>query len=298
MKIGAVFPQNSLTGDRGAVRAFGQAVDDLGYQHVRVADHVLGADPAGHPGWDRPYDVDSVLHEPFVLFGYLAALTGLELLSSVVILPQRQTALVAKQAAEVDFLTGGRFRLGVGVGWNAVEFEALGLSFGNRGRRFGEQIGLLRRYWTERSVTHRGEYETVTAAGINPLPVQRPIPLWFGAQSAAALRRAGRLGDGWLPQLPPGPELEAAKAIVDGAAVEAGRDPATIGLEGGILWTGSPEAVAESMPAWQAAGATHVAVNTARFGLTTADEHIAALSRVADHLGLKRAVPLHPLESI
>ncbi|GAA2643068.1 LLM class F420-dependent oxidoreductase [Paractinoplanes durhamensis] len=287
-RIGVVFPQNALADDVGAVRAFGQAADDLGYHHVRVADHVVGADPAAHPGWSRPYDVDTRIREPFVLFGFLAGVTSLELVSSVIILAQRQTALVAKQAAEVDLLTGGRFRLGIGVGWNEVEFEALGLDFANRGRRYDEQIGLLRRYWTERSITHRGEFESVTGAGIVPLPVQRPIPLWFGAQSPPAYRRAGRLGDGWFPQVQPGPELDAAKQIVDRAAVDAGRDPATLGLEGGILWDGSPDAVAASAKEWQAAGATHVAVNTARSGLSAVDEHIDALTRSADALALKR----------
>jgi len=281
MQIGVVFPQNALSTDPGAVRAFGQGVEELGYRHVRIADHVLGADPAAHPGWDRPYDVDTHIREPFVLLGFLAAITSLELVTSVIVLPQRQTALVAKQAAEVDLLTGGRFRLGIGVGWNAVEFEALGLDFGDRGKRYEEQIGLLRRYWTERSVTHQGQYETVTGAGIAPHPVQKPIPLWFGGQSAPAYRRAGRLGDGWFPQVQPGPELEAARRVVDRAAVAAGRDPASLGLEGGIGWTGSVEAVTEAAHAWQAAGATHVAINTAHSGLTTVDGHLDALGRAA-----------------
>jgi probable F420-dependent oxidoreductase len=286
MRIGVVFPQNALSTDPGAVRAFGQGVEELGYRHVRIADHVLGADPAVHPGWNRPYDVDTDIREPFVLLGFLAAITSLELVTSVIVLPQRQTALVAKQAAEVDLLTGGRFRLGIGVGWNAVEFEALGLDFGDRGKRYEEQIALLRRYWTERSVTHRGEYETVTGAGIAPHPVQQPIPLWFGGQSAPAYRRAGRLGDGWFPQVQPGPDLEAARRVVDRAAVAAGRDPASLGLEGGIGWTGSPEAVIEAAQAWRAAGATHVAINTARSGLTTVDGHLDALGRTAAALEL------------
>jgi probable F420-dependent oxidoreductase len=287
IKVGVVFPQNALADDPGEIRAFGQAVDELGYAHVRIADHVVGADPAAYPGWDRPYDVDTVIHEPFVVFGYLAALTSLELVTSVIILPQRQTALVAKQAAELDWLTGGRFRLGVGVGWNPVEFEALGLPFDNRGRRYDEQITLLRRYWTERSVTHRGDHETVTGAGINPLPVQRPIPLWIGASSPVGYRRAGRVADGWFPQVQPGPELDAAKEIVDRAAVAAGRDPAELGVEGGVLWSGSAEEAAESVRAWEAAGATHVAINTARSGLNTAAEHIDALTRVAKVLRLQ-----------
>jgi probable F420-dependent oxidoreductase len=287
MRIGVVFPQSGLGGDPGAVRAFGQAAEELGYQHIRVADHVLGADRDAYPGWSRPYDVDTTFHEPFVLFGYLAAITSLELVTSVIILPQRQTALVAKQAAEVDVLTGGRFRLGVGVGWNAVEYEALGLEFGNRGRRYDEQIGLLRRYWTERSVTHHGEYETVTGAGISPRPVQQPIPLWFGAQSAPAYRRVGRLGDGWFPQVQPGPELDAARHIVDRAATEAGRDPATLGLEGGTSWTGSAEAIAASAQQWRAAGATHLAVNSTRSNLSTVDEYLDAIAQAAKALELE-----------
>jgi probable F420-dependent oxidoreductase len=241
-----------------------------------------------YPGWSRPYDVDTTFHEPFVLFGFLAAITSLELVTGVIILPQRQTALVAKQAAEVDLLTEGKFRLGVGVGWNTVEYEALGLEFGNRGRRYDEQIGLLRRYWTERAVTHRGEYETVTGAGIAPRPVQQPIPLWFGAQSAPAYRRAGRLGDGWFPQVAPGPELDAARQIVEGAAVAAGRDPATLGMEGRVSWTGSADALTTEVEAWRAAGATHLSINTMRAGLSSVDDHIEVLTRSATALGLKR----------
>jgi probable F420-dependent oxidoreductase len=286
VRIGVVFPQTELGGDPGAVRAYGQAAQELGYRHLLAYDHVLGADPAVYPGWSGPYDVDTTFHEPFVLFGYLAAITSLELVTGVIILPQRQTALVAKQAAEVDLLTEGRFRLGVGVGWNTVEYEALGMEFGNRGRRYDEQIGLLRRYWTERSVTHKGEYETVTGAGLAPRPVRQPIPLWFGAQSAPAYRRAGRLGEGWFPQVQPGPELDAARRTVARAATEAGRDPASLGMEGRISWAGSAEAVAAAARAWREAGATHVAINTMRAGLTTVDDHIGALTRSAAALGL------------
>lgn len=290
LRIGVIFPQTTLGADRGAVRAYAQATEELGYTHLRAADHVLGADRAAHPGWTRAYDVDSTFHEPFVLFGHLAAITSLELATAVIILPQRQTALVAKQAAEVDLLTGGRFRLGIGVGWNHVEFEALGQDFDNRGRRYDEQITLLRRYWTERSITHHGEFETVTGAGIAPHPVQRPIPLWFGAGSAPAYRRIGRLGDGWFPQLAPGSaELEAAQRVISRAAVEAGRDPAAIGLEAGVPWTGSADELAEKAQAWRDSGATHLAVNTTQPGITTVDQHIDALTRAAAALDLKPA---------
>src|SRR5262249_54010957 len=143
---------------------------------------------------------------------------------------------VAKQAAEVDLLTNGRFRLGIGIGWNAVEYEALGKDFSNRGIRSEEQVSLLRRLWTERTVTHRGPHETVTGAGLAPLPVQRPIPIWFGAASARAIRRAGRLADGWFPMMVPGPKLDEAKAVIEQAAIDAGRDPATIGMQGQATW--------------------------------------------------------------
>src|SRR5580692_12661832 len=173
MRIGVVFPQTELGGDAGVVRAYAQRAEELGFTHVLAYDHVVGADPAVHTGWDGPYDIDTQFHEPFVMFGFLAACTSLELVTGITILPQRPTALVAKQAAEVDLLTGGRFRLGVGLGWNAVEYEALGEDFSNRGTRIGHQVDLLRRLWTERTVTHAGTYERVTGAGLAPLPVQR-----------------------------------------------------------------------------------------------------------------------------
>ncbi|GAA5180763.1 hypothetical protein GCM10023322_13800 [Rugosimonospora acidiphila] len=282
MRVGVVFPQTEIGSDPGAIRAYVAAAEDLGYRHLMAYDHVVGADPAAHPGWSGVYDVDTTFHEPMVLYGYLAAISSLDLITGVIILPQRQTALVAKQAAQVDLLTGGRLRLGVGIGWNAVEYEALGQDFSQRGRRLAEQVGLLRRLWTERSVTFTGRYDTVTGAGIAPLPVQRPIPIWFGAQSPAAYRRVGRLADGWLPQVQPGPELDEARQIIERAATEAGRDPAALGMEGRIHYGhGGAEAVARAAAQWRDAGATHVAVNTMKAGLRTVDEHIAALTEVA-----------------
>jgi probable F420-dependent oxidoreductase len=288
MRIGAIFPQTEIGADPGAIRAYGQTVEGLGYRHVLAYDHVLGADPAVHTGWNGPYDVETTFREPMVLFGYLAALTRLELVTGVLILPQRQTALVAKQAAEVDLLTEGRFRLGVGVGWNAVEYAALGRGFGDRGRREEEQITLLRRLWTEGTVSFHGDEVAVVGAGIRPLPVQRPIPVWVGGSSPAAYRRAGRLGDGWLPQLPPGPDFEQARAIVHEAAVAAGRDPAGIGCEGRVYWTGDLAAAVDTVAAWQQTGATHVSITTMRAGLSTVDDHLAVLSRLAEELGLAR----------
>jgi probable F420-dependent oxidoreductase len=286
MQIGVVFPQTEIGPDAGAVRAYGTGAEQLGFRHLLAYDHVLGADPAVHQGWTGPYDVRTTFHEPLVLFGYLAAITRLELVTGIIILPQRQTALVAKQAAEVDLLTDGRFRLGVGLGWNRVEYEALGQDFSRRGRRADEQVELLRRLWTEESVTFAGTDDRVTGAGLAPLPVQRPIPVWFGAQSPAAYRRAGRLGDGWFPQVRPGPELDAARAIVEEAATGAGRDPAAIGMEGRVSWTGDPEELRAQAQAWREAGASHLSVNTMRAGLATVEEHLTVLELAAAALGL------------
>ncbi|MFG1699914.1 LLM class F420-dependent oxidoreductase [Nonomuraea sp. NPDC049309] len=288
MRIGVVFPQIELGGDVGALRAYGQGVEELGYAHVMAFDHVLGADPDVHKGWDGPYDVHTTFHEPLVMFGYLAAITRLELVTSIIILPQRQTALVAKQAAEVDLLTEGRFRLGVGLGWNRVEYEALGQDFSTRGRRAEEQIALMRRLWTEQTVTFEGEFDRVTGAGLAPLPVQRPIPVWIGAQSPAAYRRAGRLADGWFPQMSPGPRLDEAKAVVEEAAAQAGRDPAALGMEGRLPWRGDADEVAELARRWRESGATHIAIDTMRAGLATVDDHLAALATAAEALGLRR----------
>jgi probable F420-dependent oxidoreductase len=287
MQIGVVFPQTEIGGDAGAVRAYGQRVEQLGYTHLVAYDHVVGADPAVHSGWNGPYDVSSTFHEPLVMFGYLAALTSLELVTGIIILPQRQTALVAKQAAEVDLLTGGRFRFGVGLGWNAVEYDALGKNFSDRGRRVENQVELLRRLWTEPSVTYEANGERVTGAGLAPRPVQRPIPVWFGAASPRAYERAGRLGDGWFPLVPPGPKLDEARTLVEAAAVAAGRDPGTLGFEGRVSW--GPQGVAaivDHADRWRKIGATHLAVNTMGAGLGSVDAHLETLASCAEALGV------------
>jgi probable F420-dependent oxidoreductase len=251
---------------------------------------VLGADPAVHRGWSGPYDLDSTFHEPFVLFGFLAGFTSLEFVTGIVILPQRQTALVAKQAAALDVLSDGRLRIGVGLGWNEVEYEALGKSFSDRGKRIEEQVELLRRLWTERSVTFHGTYERVTGAGLSPLPRQRPIPLWFGAQSLPAYRRAGRLADGWLPQVPPGPKLDEARAVVEEAARQAGRDPSAIGMEGRVSWGDKTvEKLVEQAGRWRDAGASHLSVNTMGSGLDSVGAHLRVLGEIA--AGLELAAP-------
>jgi probable F420-dependent oxidoreductase len=285
VKIGVVFPQTEIGPDRGAVRAYGQQVEDLGFTHILAYDHVVGADPAVHQPWTGPYDIDTTFHEPLVMFGYLAALTALELVTGIIILPQRQTALAAKQAAEVDLLTNGNFRFGIGLGWNAVEYEALGKNFRDRGRRLAEQVTLLRRLWTERSVTFAGQYETVTAAGLAPMPVQRPIPIWFGGQSRPAYIRIGELADGWFPQVPPDARLDEARATVNQAALAAGRDPAQIGMEGRVSWTeAGADKLVDHVGRWRAAGATHLSINTMNVGLGGVDGHLAALAQAAEAL--------------
>ncbi len=232
MQIGVVFPQTEVGAAVADVRRYATQVEAFGFTHLLAYDHVLGADPEAHAPWRGPYDVTTTFHEPFVLFGYLAACTRLELVTGVIILPQRQTALVAKQAAEIDLLTEGRFRLGVGLGWNAVEYEALGASFGDRGRRLSEQVPLLRRLLSEAVVTHVGTFDRITAAGLAPLPHQRPIPIWIGGESPPAYRRIGRLADGWIPEVPPGPELDDAMAIIAEAAIDAAAGPDHAGHAG------------------------------------------------------------------
>jgi probable F420-dependent oxidoreductase len=286
VRIGVVFPQTEIGADPAVVRAYAAAVEELGYSHILAYDHVLGADPAGYPGWSGPYDVDTAFLEPFVLFGYLAAVTSLELVTGIIILPQRQTALVAKQASVVDVLCEGRLRLGVGLGWNPVEYAALGKDFGDRGRRITEQVELLRLLWTQHSVTFGGRYEQVTAAGLAPMPVQRPIPVWFGGSTPASLRRAGRLADGWFPQVVPGPRLDEHAGWVREGAQAAGRDPGSIGMEGRVGLNRGVEVTADHVQRWRAAGATHLGVNTMGMGAVGIDAHIAALAELAREIGL------------
>lgn len=295
MDVGVVFPQTDIGSDVGAIRAYAETAEELGYGHVMIYDHVVGADRAVHTEWEGPYDITDAFHEPFVLYGFLAGVCSLELMTGIVVLPPRQTVLVAKQAAELDVLTRGRLRLGVGLGWNKLEYEALGFDYAARGRRIVEQIGLMRRLWTEHEVTFRGEFDRVTGAGLNPLPLQRPIPLWYGGESPVAYRRAGRIADGWIPDnMLPGRALDEAKALVDDGAREAGRDPASLGMQGRVKWgkdgaNFSLERMIELVDAWRTSGATHVAINTMYADLGSLDEHMAVLADVADALELRTA---------
>jgi probable F420-dependent oxidoreductase len=281
MKFGVIFPQTEIGADPSGVRDFAQAVESLGYDHIIPYDHVVGANPASRPGWNAPYTHKDMFHEPFVLFGYLAAVTKkIGLASGVVILPQRQTVLVAKQAAAVDVLSGGRLRLGVGIGWNPVEYEALGEDFKNRGARSEEQIEVLRALWTQELVTFKGRWHTITDAGINPLPVQRPIPIWLGGGAEPVLRRVGRLGDGWFPLADPGDKVRSMIERIRSYAKEAGRDPSAIGIEGRVsVADGSREKWLRAISQWQELGATHVSVNTMKAGFSTPSAHIDAIRR-------------------
>jgi probable F420-dependent oxidoreductase len=281
MRIGVVFPQTEIGSDPAVIKDYAQTAEGLGYTHILAYDHVIGANLASRPGWQPPYSHLDGFHEPMVLFSYLAGLTkAIELTTGIIILPQRQTVLVAKQAAAVDVLSGGRLRLGIGIGWNPVEYEALGQDFKNRGQRSEEQVELLRQLWTRELVTFKGRWHTVTDAGINPLPVQRPIPIWFGGTDDRALRRLARLGDGWFPLMNPDDKCRTAIEKVRSYAREAGRDPEKIGIEGRISHgSGSEEAWRAELQAWKSLGATHASVNTMKANLPSPAAHIEAIRR-------------------
>ena len=281
MRMGVVFPQTEIGTDPAAIRDFAQAAEELGYQHILAYDHVIGANPASRPGWRPPYTYRDPFHEPFVLFGYHAGLTKkLELVTGVIILPQRQTVLVAKQAAALDVLSGGRLRLGVGIGWNPVEYEALGADFSNRGRRSEEQIEVLRKLWTGTTVTFDGRWHKITDAGINPLPIQRPIPIWFGGSDERALGRLAKLGDGWFPLMGPDEKCRQMIEKIRSLAKDAGRNPDAIGVEGRVSFgTGLPEAWLKELQTWQSLGVTHVSLNTMKAGLNSPSDHIEAMRR-------------------
>ena len=284
MRIGVVFPQTEIGRDPAVIRDYAQAVEAMGYTHILAFDSVVGANPDRPGGWDSPFTYRHAFHEPLVLFGFCAAVTRtIELVTGVLILPQRQTALVAKQAAEVDVLSGGRLRLGIGVGWNPVEFEALGEDITNRGKRVEEQLEVMRLLWTRELVTYAGRWHRVPDAGIKPRPVQQPIPVWMGGESDPVLRRAARLADGWitLQTFRPGPAAQQTVDRLHGLVRDAGRDPAGFGIEGRVaLAQVPPEQRAKEMAAWRAMrGITHLCVNTMGLGLPSPEEHVRALER-------------------
>jgi probable F420-dependent oxidoreductase len=284
VRFGAVLSQSELGPELATLRDFAQAVRDLGFEFLVTSDHVVGADPADHPELDRVFSIDTVLREPLMLGAFLAGVApGLGYLTSVVILPQRQTVLVAKQAADLDVLSGGRLRLGVGIGWNPIEFVALGMPFTNRARRFEEQIELMRRLWTNRLVNFDGAFHAVPTAGINPRPMQQPIPIWIGAGSEGAVKRATRIADGYLPLRPLEGGWQATMDRVHAWLAEAGRDPATFGLEGRLdASRGTPDDWRQTVDMWRRFGASHLSVTTS--GVGEADAHIARLRQVREVL--------------
>lgn len=281
MRFGVVFPQTEIGNDPAAIRDLAQAAEELGYQHILAYDHVIGANPASRPGWRAPYTHRDAFHEPFVLFGYLAGVTKkIELVTGIIILPQRQTVLVAKQAAALDVLSGGRLRLGIGIGWNPVEYEALGENFKNRGRRSEEQIEVMRRLWTHELVSFEGKWHKIIDAGLNPLPIQRPIPIWFGGTDDRALRRLAQLGDGWFPLLRPDHQCREIIEKLRSYTREAGRDPNRMGVEGRVtIGQHEPEQWASEIQAWKDLAATHLTVNTMKAGLARPSDHIEAIRR-------------------
>ena len=297
MEVGVIFPQTEIEPDPLAIKDFVQAAEGLGYSYIFIADHVLGADPAHHnfPAL-RTYSHKSVVHETLTLMGYLAGITErIGLTTGILILPQRQTVLVAKQAAEVDVLSGGRLRLGIGVGWNSVEFEALGEDFHNRGARSAEQIEVMRALWTQDVVDFHGRWHNITHAGLNPLPIQRPIPVWLGVGSSQSpmppdrvLKRVAKLADGWCPSFNPD---ETGRSIIDkvqGFMREIDRDPESLGLDGRLRTSGKqPEDWMDEAKAWQDLGATYLSIENRQGGLKTAGEHIEAMRRFKDATGFK-----------
>lgn len=281
MRIGVAFPTTEIGTDPAAIRDFAQAAEDLGYDHITIIDHVLQAGKPAADDWRAYYSRDNMFHEPMVTLGFLAASTRrIGIATAILILPQRPAVLVAKQAAQIDVLSGGRLRLGVGLGWNELEFDALGQNFKNRGRRMVEQIELMRALWTNELVTFDGEWHRIADAGINPLPVQRPIPVWVGAFADPAIRRAAAVADGWFvnPRVDPDANASRLIEIFREAAVAAGRDPDRLGLDATLHLggRGSQEwgALAEG---WKALGVSHCTVRTMYSGFETLDEHLHAL---------------------
>jgi probable F420-dependent oxidoreductase len=281
MKLAAVFPQSEVDSNPEIAKEFAQTVEQQGFDLLLAYDHVLGANP-DDPDFEGPYDNDDMFHEPLTLFSYLAGITDtVNLATSVLILPQRQTALVAKQAAEVDILSDGRLRLGVGIGWNELEYKALGQDFKTRGRRVEEQIELLRKLWTNDVVEYEGRWHNLPDVGINPRPIQQPIPLWLGGDAPLVLQRIGRTGDGWLtrgttPETSLD-EVESQLASIHEHAKEAGRDPDEIDVIPRIRPLGNPNDWVEHARAWQNLGANHIAVDTVGMNLSP-EEHIETIT--------------------
>jgi probable F420-dependent oxidoreductase len=297
LKVGIVFPTTEIGEDLDTVVRFAKDAEAAGYRYLLAFDHVLGADTDSRPDWDGFYSAKNPFHEPLILFAYLAAITELEFITGVMILPQRQTVLVAKQVAELDLVSRGRLRLGVGIGWNPLEYEGLGIEFEHRTARFEEQIELLRQLWTKPIVDFDGRFHRVDRAGILPLPVQRPVPIWVGTMgtSKGALRRIGKLADGWMPHRQPGDELAVARSFVREGAESVGRDPSSIKLEGRIRIPREvdADAIRRLLDAWAGEGAEYVAIDTLHVGLTP-EQHRDRALEIAEIAGLGQGMEHFP----
>lgn len=283
MQIGAVFPHNEIGTDPGAIKAFAQGVESLGISHLLIYDHVLGADPDREGGFRGPYDKDVAFHEPFTTFAFIAAVTEkLEMITTVMILPQRQTVLAAKQAAEVALLSNNRFRLGVGVGWNEVEYVGLNETFTNRGRRQAEQVEVMRKLWSEDSLDYTGDYHRIDKASINPRPSQ-PIPVWFGGSAPVLLDRVARLGDGWIPLMGANDKAQACIDTIKATREAAGLSFDNFGIQAQAQYAGgSPERWQKHAQAWQDMGCTHIAIATHNAGPTDVDGHLSRIREYQD----------------
>ena len=282
MQFGAVLPHHEIGSDPAAIAAYVRGLEELGVVNLLVYDHVLGADRDRPGGFEGVYDKDVAFHEPLTFLAFVAAITTtLELVTTVLILPQRQTVLVAKQAAEVAVLSGNRLRLGVGVGWNEVEYVGLNESFGDRGRRQAEQVELMRRLWTEDSFTFSGDFHTIDAAGINPRPAA-PVPIWFGGSAPAALERCAVLGDGWVPLGSPNEKSAERLATIRSRREAAGRSMDGFAVQAQAQYAGGdPDRWRTHAARWRELGATHLAVATHNAGPTDAAGH---LRRIAEYL--------------
>jgi probable F420-dependent oxidoreductase len=284
MRIGAVYPQIELGGDPEAVRRIAVGVEELGYDHLMVFDHVAGADHGGRdPKLWGPYTDRDPFHDPFVMFGHVAALTArIELVTGVLILPQRQTVLVARQAADVDLFSGGRLRLGVGTGWNYVEYDALGQDFATRGAREEEQIDLLRRLWAEPLLDYRGRFDRVDRAAVNPRPA-RQIPIWLGGFSEPAFRRGAGRADGFVFAGRRDDTVAGWERVRHHLAA-AGREEVGFGADHVTTAARSVDDVVTTAERWEAAGGTHLSVVSMRMDLDSAEAHLDFFGQVRDAL--------------
>jgi len=278
MQIGAVFPHNEIGTDPGAIKAYAQGVEAMGITHLLIYDHVLGADPDREGGFRGPYDKDVAFHEPFTTFAFIAGVTyKIDLITTVMILPQRQTVLAAKQAAEVALLSNNRFKLGIGVGWNELEYVGLNETFNNRGRRQEEQVDVMRKLWSEDSLDYTGEYHRIDKASINPRP-SKTIPIWFGGSAPALLDRVARLGDGWIPLMGANDKAKACIDTIKQTREAAGLSFANFGIQAQAQYAGgSPERWRKHAEAWRGMGCTHLAIATHNAGPTNVDGHLARI---------------------